>query len=154
MVPARFAVATHILLLLTGTPREDAPAAGQSATSFWLAERVHTNPVVVRRISGQLARAGLVRVRRGAGGAALARPAAAITLEDVWIAVNGAAERPLLPLPPLTRHSDAGLRVRTAMEAAFAEAEAAFRGGLRGITLDRLATRVNGAEGGIKESES
>lgn len=144
MVPARFAVATHILLLLTGAPREDAPPAGQSATSFWLAERVHTNPVVVRRISSQLARAGLLRVRRGAGGAALARPAAAITLEDVWVAVNGAADRPLLSLHAPAGRTGLGERTQRVMAAAFAEAEAAFRGGLRRITLDHLAARING----------
>ena len=63
MVATRFAVAIHLLLLL---------ASGQvhgPATSGRLAQSVNTNPVVVRRITGLLARAGLIRVRRGPGGA-------------------------------------------------------------------------------------
>ncbi len=145
MVPARFAVATHILLLLAAARCEHAPAAaGGSATSFWLAARVHTNPVVVRRISGQLARAGLLRVRRGAGGAALARPAASITLEDVWLAVNRPADRPLLSLHAPAGQGSHGDRTQAVLTEAFGEAEAAFRGGLRGITLHHLAERMNG----------
>ncbi len=149
MVPARFAVATHILLLLARPPDpgEDraapaAPAAGTSATSFWLAARVHTNPVVVRRISGQLARAGLLRVRRGAGGAALARPPADITLEDVWGAINGDMPRPLLALHAKAAGAEHLERAHAVLAAAFGEAEAAFRGGLRRITLRHLADRM------------
>lgn len=41
------------------------------ATSLHMAQGVNTNPVVVRRITGLLARAGLVRVKRGLGGAKL-----------------------------------------------------------------------------------
>ena len=141
MVPLRFAVATHILLLLAGAPER--PGEGtEPATSFWLAARVHTNPVVVRRISGQLARAGLLRVRRGAGGAALARPADAITLEDVWLAVSGHAARPLLALPSPAGDGQDGARALAVLAGAFGEAEAAFRGGLRGITLRRLAEQM------------
>lgn len=144
MVPARFAVATHILLLLAGAREDGALAGGKPATSFWLAERVHTNPVVVRRISGQLVRAGLLRVRRGAGGATLARPAATITLEDVWQAVNADAERRLLSLHAPAGRDEAGERAQAVLAAAFDEAEAAFHGGLRRITLHDLAERMAG----------
>ena len=82
MVATRFAVAIHILLLLACQRR-----AGP-ATSHWIAASVNTNPVVVRRITGQLARAGLLRVRRGPGGAELARAPEAVTLGDVWLAMN------------------------------------------------------------------
>ncbi len=85
MVGTRFAVAIHILLLLA------CPRRGGPATSHFLAESVNTNPVVVRRITGQLARAGLVRVRRGPGGAELTRPADQITLGHIWTAMH--AER-------------------------------------------------------------
>lgn len=146
MVPARFAVATHILLLLAGVARDGTaqPALATLATSTWLAARVHTNPVVVRRICGQMARAGLLRVRRGAGGATLARPAVAITLEDVWQAVDPGAQRPLLTLHGrVGPHADAD-RTQTVLAGAFSEAEAAFRSGLRRITLDQLAQRLAG----------
>lgn len=126
-------------MLLTVTPER--PGAG-SATSFWLAERLHTNPVVIRRISGQLARAGLLRVRRGAGGAVLARQPESITLEDVWLAVGGPDPRPLLALPALDGADREGVRMRSVLAGAFVEAEVAFRGGLRGITLRDLAMRL------------
>ena len=82
MVATRFAVAIHILLLLACQEREG------PATSQLIARSVNTNPVVVRRITGQLARAGLLRVRRGPGGAELTRAPEAITLRDVWLAMN------------------------------------------------------------------
>jgi DNA-binding IscR family transcriptional regulator len=129
MVATRFAVATHILLLLTG--------AAVPATSARLAANVGTNPVVVRRITGQLVRAGLILVHRGPGGAELARPPETITLEQVWQAVNAGATRPLLPL-----HGLAGaVRVRDVLQNAFAEAEGAFRAALSRITLADLAGR-------------
>ena len=67
MVATRFAVAVHILMLL-------AISRGAHATSLVLARSVTTNPVVVRRITRLLARAGLIWVRRGPGGAELLRP--------------------------------------------------------------------------------
>ena len=92
MVATRFAVAIHILLLLACQKREG------PATSQLIARSVNTNPVVVRRITGQLARAGLLRVRRGPGGAELTREPGAVTLGDVWLAMNGARPGTVLTL--------------------------------------------------------
>lgn len=91
MIATRFSVATHIMLLMAADP------AGR-LTSPRIADSVNTNPVVVRRIMRLLARAGLVRVRRGQGGAMLNRDAERITLDDVWHAMNPAPAPPLLPL--------------------------------------------------------
>jgi Rrf2 family protein len=81
-ISSRFAVAVHILTMLeTGR--------GEPLTSEYIAGSVNTNPAVVRRILSLLARAGLTRGRLGAGGGTtLARPAAAITLKDVYRAVE------------------------------------------------------------------
>jgi DNA-binding IscR family transcriptional regulator len=132
MVATRFAVAVHILLLLATEP------AGQ-ATSGRIAESVGTNPVVIRRLAGQLARAGLVRIRRGPGGAELARPAQAITLADVWTAMR----RPGLPLLPTHRGTDRsgeklGRVVPQMLRGVLDEAEHAMEQRLGGVTLDAL----------------
>ena len=132
MVATRFAVAIHILLLLAC--RMDGPATSQR-----LARSVNTNPVVVRRITGLLARAGLLRVRRGPGGAELARPPADISLADVWLAVNPGCARPLLPVHA---HPDqacvVGRSVHAVLGEAFAAAEAAMQASLSRTTLDTL----------------
>ncbi|MBK1662117.1 Rrf2 family transcriptional regulator [Paracraurococcus ruber] len=86
MIATRFSVATHILLLIASD------SAGDS-TSARLAWSIGTNPVVVRRIAGQLSRAGLISVQRGPGGASLARPATQITLRDIWRAIHPEKEK-------------------------------------------------------------
>ncbi len=134
MVATRFAVAAHIMLLLAGE------GARTRTTSLRLARCVNTNPVVVRRITGQLARAGLIRVHRGPGGAELARPPAAISLGDVWRAVNARPARPLLPLHVQPDpDSPASRRLRGVLAEAFSLAEAEFEAALGRLTLDRLA---------------
>jgi Rrf2 family protein len=58
-------------------------------TSDQVAASVNTNPVIIRRSLGDLHRAGLVDVRRGAGaGWSLAREPDKITLLDVYQAVE------------------------------------------------------------------
>lgn len=134
MVATRFAVAVHILVLLSVmSPSE--------ATSARLAESINTNPVVVRRIAGQLARAGLIVTRRGARGAALARTPATITLADVWLAVCGAGK--LFGLHEATNPDcRIGCRINGVLGDAFGEAEAALVARLRRMTLDGISHRV------------
>ncbi len=164
MVATRFAVAAHILLLLAANFRaardaqfEFRGALARSpaplATSGRLALIVNTNPVVVRRIAGQLARAGLIRVHRGPGGADLARPPEEITLDDVWRAVNAGSARPLVPLHARAPGQDnrpgsrsCGPLAHDILAAAFGDAEAAFRESLGHTTLDTLAQRLTTQE--------
>lgn len=136
MVATRFAVALHILLLLATEP-------GGQATSGRVAASVGTNPVVIRRLAGQLARAGLLRIRRGPGGAELARPAEEITLADVWTAMR----RPGLPLLPShpgpQRAGDAlGRAVPGMLRGVLDEAERAMERQLAGMTLKELQARL------------
>lgn len=136
MAGTRFAVATHILVCLA------AQQADEGSTSLRLAESVKTNPVVIRRISGQLARAGLIRVRRGPGGAALAREPERITLEDVWLALHGPNGTPLLPLHRPSQTCPVGGKIRPALGEAFAAAERALHRSLAATTLAALARRL------------
>jgi Rrf2 family protein len=80
---SRFVVAIHALSVL-------AKHAGKGPVcSSTIAESVHTNPVVIRRLMSELERSSLVRSTAGrTGGFELARPAPAISLADVYSAVE------------------------------------------------------------------
>lgn len=142
MVATRFAVALHILLLLAS---RGSCAAGLPATSEWIARSVNTNPVVVRRITGQLARAGLVRVRRGPGGAELTRAPELITLCDVWRAMNMGLPGRMLPLHAEPNQAcPVGRAIHTVLGPAFAGVERAMEGALATTTLAGLAAGLPG----------
>ena len=86
-ISSRFTIAIHILICvdLYGT---DAPATSES-----LAGSIGAHPVVIRRILGQLRRAGLITVARGReGGAHITRPLGEITLADIFRAVESIGE--------------------------------------------------------------
>jgi Rrf2 family protein len=80
---SRFLVAVHALSVL-------ARHAGKGPVcSSTIAESVHTNPVVIRRLMAQLEKSTLVNSTAGrAGGFTLARKADAISLADVYTAVE------------------------------------------------------------------
>lgn len=85
----RFPVAAHALAYLAHKGAFDATTAAPSSV---LAASVPTNPVVIRRVTAMLARAGLIATRPGSGGGAwLVRRPEAITLDMVLKAVNGCA---------------------------------------------------------------
>jgi DNA-binding IscR family transcriptional regulator len=85
----RFPVAAHSLAYLA---HKGAYSAADAAPSAVLAASVPTNPVVVRRVTALLAKAGLIATRPGAsGGAWLLRRPEDIRLNEVLAAVNGCA---------------------------------------------------------------
>ena len=86
-ISSRFTIAIHILICVE-LYGKDEPATSES-----LAGSIGAHPVVIRRILGQLRRAGLITVARGReGGAHIARPLAGITLADVFRAVESIAD--------------------------------------------------------------
>jgi DNA-binding IscR family transcriptional regulator len=91
----RFPVAAHALAYLAHAKALGPDAAVSSAS---LAASMPTNPVVVRRVTAMLARAGLIGARPGArGGAWLKFAPEDITLDRVLRAVGGCAN---LGCPP------------------------------------------------------
>jgi len=81
---SRFAFAVHVLALLA--QREGVPLSSEI-----IAGSVNTNPALIRRLLSMLANAGLTASQLGAGGGALlAREPHAITLLDVYRAVDDA----------------------------------------------------------------
>lgn len=135
MVATRFSVALHILLFI-------ACDTGGDATSARMAESIGTNPVVVRRIGGMLARAGLIAVQRGPGGATLARPAGNISMRDVWRAIH-AADDVLINVHPRSAAREPLARTVPAILATrFAQAEAALLSDLERTSIADLARRM------------
>ena len=57
-------------------------------TSEFLAGSTNVNPVIVRKILGQLKAAGLVEVVRGSGGASIPKPLGEISFLDIYNAVE------------------------------------------------------------------
>ncbi len=81
-ISSRFTLAVHILACL------DKFGNKYKVTSDFLAGSTNVNPVIVRKILGQLKSAGLVEIARGSGGASITRPLGEITFLDIYKAVE------------------------------------------------------------------
>ena len=134
---SRFSVALHVLTHLVD--------ATEPQTSEQLAECVGTNAVVVRRTLAGLRETGLVASMRGIGGGwSLSRPAARITLRDIYEALG---ERLLLAVD-VAGSKGTECRIQRAVAGTLDDflddAEALLAARLGRITLASLAARVRG----------
>ena len=81
-VNTRFATGVHTLVLLAAEP-------DVLQTSEEIAQKLNTNPVVIRRVLSLLRQAGLIDSQKGpSGGSRLAKPGKAIRLGDVYRALE------------------------------------------------------------------
>ena len=130
----RFPLAAHALAYLAHAGARSPETAVPSAV---LAASMPTNPVVVRRVTAMLAKAGLIAARAGStGGSWLVRPAESITLEQVLRAVNGCAH--LGAPPPGVKGCPVGERIPDAIRGAITAADAAAAERLSRITVADL----------------
>lgn len=81
-ISSRFTLAVHIFACI------DTFQGSYKITSDFLAGSTNVNPVIIRKILGQLKAAGLVEVARGSGGAAIRKPLNEITFLDIYDAVE------------------------------------------------------------------
>lgn len=81
-ISSRFTLAIHIIACIETFKNE------YKVTSDFLADSTNVNPVIVRKILGQLKSAGIVEVARGSGGASLSKPLNKITFLDIYKAVE------------------------------------------------------------------
>ncbi len=111
-------------------------------TSERIAESCATNPVVIRRIIGLLAKHRLVEVKKGVGGGArLARNASQISLAEIYDAVKEGA---VFEVPALdeSHQCAVGKIVRPVLAEVFAEAENDLRNSLASRSLADVITLV------------
>lgn len=121
-ISSRFTIAIHMLACMDVFKDE------YKITSDFLASSINVNPVIIRKILSQLKDAGLIEVKRGPGGAAIAKPLDEITFFDVYQSVDCIEENTLFhfhenPNPdcPVGKNihqvlDDKLLRIQTAME--------------------------------------
>jgi Rrf2 family protein len=142
---SRLSLALHALVHLHKQPDE-------AITSTTLAQCLMTNPVVVRRVLGELRDAGIVGATKGHdGGWRLLRPAAQISLRQVYSAMG---ENLLIRTESDPGDIQCGIvrSVNSVMGEFLADAEALLAARLDRVSLDDIARQaqpnplhVNGA---------
>jgi len=134
----RFPVAVHALVYLA---HKDARSSDRAVSSAALAASMPTNPVVVRRVTAMLGKAGLLGARAGAGGGAwLREPPDAIRLDRVLRAVGGCAS--LGSPPPGAKGCPVGEKIPRVVSQVLEAAEQAAAERLSKVTVADLLARL------------
>ncbi len=131
-VTTRFTIAIHTMICIAHFSEK------RKVTSDFIALSTNSNPVVIRRILGQLKAAELVSVRAGVGGATLTRSPEDITLYDIFIAVEAISndffnfhENPNCNCP-------VGKNIHTVLDCHLSEIQNAMTEKMKSITLAKL----------------
>jgi Rrf2 family protein len=135
---SRLTIAAHALAWISLYQRQ----GHEVATSEQIAASANTNPVVIRRLLGELRRAGLVESRRGRGaGWSLARELESITLLDVYEAVE---PDPLFAMHRATPDKGCvvGYGIQPALQGIYGGIEEALRRELARVTLEDVLRDV------------
>ncbi|TQR10353.1 Rrf2 family transcriptional regulator [Psychrobacillus soli] len=136
-ISSRFTVAVHILSLVNLN-------RNIVCTSEWIAESVNTNPVVIRRVMGKLKKAGFIDIRRGLGGANLLKPLHAITLLDVYQAVEVVDEGELFQMHENPNpNCPVGANIQGVLELILFRAQDAMEAILKEVTMDELVQALS-----------
>lgn len=132
MTNSRLAVAAHIVAVLASK------GEGACVSSSAVAQSVNTNPVVIRRILGQLIKAGIVGCDKGKGGGArLLKCPEDVSLLDLSRALG---EEKLFGLhrKPANPRCKVSCGMKEALMRAFARAEKAASQALSGVSVKDL----------------
>ena len=133
---SRFIVAVHAMSVL-------ARFAGKGPVcSAIVAQSVHTNPVVIRRLMTELEKATLVRSVAGrSGGFELSRDAASISLADVYFAVEDESVFRMHKIDPLS-NCPVAAQLGKILSAPLRAAECALHSSLAKTTIRDVAAAI------------
>lgn len=129
-ISSRFTIAIHMLACMDVFKDE------YKITSDFLASSINVNPVIIRKILLQLKDAGLIEVKRGPGGATIAKPLEKITFFDVYQSVDCLEENTLFhfhenPSP----NCPVGKNIHNVLDDKLLQIQAAMEQELKSITL-------------------
>ena len=122
--------AVHILAFIVLNPRG-------SLSSDSIAESIHTNPGCVRQLMSALRRAGLLLSVKGHPKPSLSKVPSAITLLDVYKAVEG--DKPLLHLDTHTNPDcGVGIHIQLSLQDFFDQIQKTAEKEMKSVTLQDI----------------
>ena len=132
-ITSKFTVAVHILACI------DIFGGQMRVTSDFLSGSTGVNAVIVGNVLGQLRKAGIVETRQGSGGAHLAKALDAITLYDIYKAVDCVDDEGLFHFHE-NPNADCpvGRNIHKAMDDRLQTAQAALENELKSTTLAQV----------------
>ena len=138
-ISSRFTIGLHILTAIDTFQNE------YKVTSDFLAGSIRTNPVVVRRILGQLKKAGLIESSQGVAGITIPKPLEEISFYDVYAAIEPVEEGDLFrfhdsPNPDCP----VGRNIHTLLDGKLREIQNAMEEKMRQYTLADLHDGLDG----------
>lgn len=137
-ISSRFTIAIHMLTCMEAFKDE------YKVTSDFLASSINVNPVVIRRILSQLKDAGLIEVKRGTGGASIAKPLEEITFLDVYRAVECIEDNTLFHFHENPNvNCPVGRNIHNILDDRLDRVQKAMEKELESITLAEVITDLN-----------
>jgi DNA-binding IscR family transcriptional regulator len=131
-VSTQFPIAVHALLMIANFPEK-------RITSDMVAESAGCNAVIIRNIFTKLKKAGLLAVKTGTGGTALAKPIDKTSLWDIYIAIETDETDEIFKIHPHTSgHCPVGSNIRGLLLTHLDDAVDAMKAELSKVTLDKL----------------
>ncbi len=135
----QFTVSVQMLILI-------AISDGKRITSAMLAESTGCNPVMVRQLFAKLKEAGLLRISAGKGTTGLAREASAISLWDVFAAVEGGGQEKLFSFHPnISKTCRVGGCYQAVLGRHLEDAVFAMKASLEQVSLEQLVREITSA---------
>lgn len=133
---SRLPIAVHILLAIVEFEGKN------KTTSVFLAGSVNVNPVIIRNTLGQLKAAGLITVKAGEGGSALAKKPEYISLMDIFDAVEKEEELFHFHENP-NPECPVGRNVHAVLDKRLLSIQEAMKQEMKSITLQSLIDDMN-----------
>lgn len=134
-INSKFSVAVHILLLI-------ATDDGR-LTSTVIAGSVNTNPVVIRRIIGQLQKSHLIAGQQGKAGYVFLKKLDEISLLDIYYAVLMNDNKQLFDMHDNPNiDCPVGATIQVLLEAILLEAQEMMESVLKAVTLNMLVDKM------------
>lgn len=132
-ISSRFTMAVHMFVCIDTFEKE------RRVTSDFMADSIGTNPVIIRKLLGQLKAAGLIEVQRGTGGITLLKPLEEISFLDIYKAVECTPGNELFHFHENpNQNCPVGANIHKVLDDRLLQVQSAMEKELASITLDEV----------------